>query len=114
MILLTFLFFFQLGTSLAAEALNSTPQQWRQRSLNIQYDGDPDVLPIRSDESEFLVRFLHQVASRLNEMVSFFFFLSILKIKPNGSNPILSYCNFHYSIAAKCPASITTMGFGVV
>ncbi|XP_034252630.1 sphingomyelin phosphodiesterase 4 isoform X2 [Thrips palmi] len=55
-------------SSLAGEALNSTPQQWRQRSLNIQYDGDPDVLPIRSDESEFLVRLLHQVASRLNEM----------------------------------------------
>lgn len=55
-------------TPLAGEALSSTPQQWRQRSLNIQYEGDPDLVPIRNDENEFLVRLLHQVSSRLNEM----------------------------------------------
>ncbi|XP_026291595.1 sphingomyelin phosphodiesterase 4 isoform X2 [Frankliniella occidentalis] len=55
-------------TPLAGEALTSTPQQWRQRSMNLQYEGDPDLIPIRSDESEFLVRLLYQVASKLNEM----------------------------------------------
>ncbi|KAL1494759.1 hypothetical protein ABEB36_010305 [Hypothenemus hampei] len=44
-----------------------TPEKVRSRLKKIKYDGDPDLLPIRGDESTFLVRILYQLATKLNE-----------------------------------------------
>ncbi|KAF7277955.1 hypothetical protein GWI33_009070 [Rhynchophorus ferrugineus] len=44
-----------------------TPDKVRTRLKTIKYDGDPDLLPIRSDECAFLVRMLYQLALYINE-----------------------------------------------
>ncbi|XP_050310724.1 sphingomyelin phosphodiesterase 4 [Anthonomus grandis grandis] len=44
-----------------------TPEKVRSRLKTIKYDGDPDLLPIRSDECTFLVRALYQFAQKVNE-----------------------------------------------
>ncbi|XP_066260835.1 sphingomyelin phosphodiesterase 4 isoform X1 [Euwallacea similis] len=44
-----------------------TPEKVRSRLKTIRYDGDPDLHPIRSDESAFLVRTLYQLALKINE-----------------------------------------------
>ncbi|CAH0555499.1 unnamed protein product [Brassicogethes aeneus] len=44
-----------------------TPEKVRNRIKNIKYDGDPDLLPIRSDENTFLVRTLYQLALKINQ-----------------------------------------------
>lgn len=41
-----------------------------QMNKKLEYQGDPDLQPVRSTEIGFLVRFLYQVSSKLNEMVS--------------------------------------------
>ncbi|XP_023727269.1 sphingomyelin phosphodiesterase 4 isoform X8 [Cryptotermes secundus] len=43
-------------------------RDWKERRKHIKYEGDPDLQPIKSTENAFLVRLLHQVASKLNEM----------------------------------------------
>ncbi|XP_069703883.1 sphingomyelin phosphodiesterase 4 isoform X2 [Periplaneta americana] len=43
-------------------------REWRERRKHIKYEGDPDLQPIRSTENAFLVRLLHQITSKLNEM----------------------------------------------
>jgi hypothetical protein len=45
-------------------------RDWRERRKCIKYEGDPDLQPIKSTENAFLVRLLHQITSKLNEMVS--------------------------------------------
>lgn len=55
--------------SMDSEFLNITPSFMKQRLHNITYTGDPLLLPIMGHEVKFLVRFLHQVSSKLNEMV---------------------------------------------
>jgi hypothetical protein len=45
-------------------------RDWKERRKHIKYEGDPDLQPIKSTENAFLVRLLHQVTSKLNEMVS--------------------------------------------
>ena len=45
-------------------------RDWKERRKHIKYEGDPDLQPIKSTENAFLVRLLHQIASKLNEMVS--------------------------------------------
>lgn len=55
-----------------SEYLNITPSFMRQRLQNITYTGDPFLLPIMGHEVKFLVRFLYQVSSRINEMVRSF------------------------------------------
>lgn len=40
-----------------------------QRARNVQYTGDPVVLPARSNEIEFLVRFFYKISHRLNQTV---------------------------------------------
>jgi hypothetical protein len=45
-------------------------RDWKERQKHIKYEGDPDLQPIKSTENAFLVRLLHQVASKLNEMVN--------------------------------------------
>jgi hypothetical protein len=45
-------------------------RDWKERRKCIKYEGDPDLQPIKSNENAFLVRLLHQIASKVNEMVS--------------------------------------------
>jgi len=45
-------------------------RDWKERRKHIKYEGDPDLQPIKSTENAFLVRFLHQITSKVNEMVS--------------------------------------------
>jgi hypothetical protein len=45
-------------------------RDWKERRKSIKYEGDPDLQPIKSTENAFLVRLLHQITSKLNEMVS--------------------------------------------
>jgi len=45
-------------------------RDWKEQRKCIKYEGDPDLQPIKSTENAFLVRLLHQVSSKLNEMVS--------------------------------------------
>lgn len=45
-------------------------RDWKERRKCIKYEGDPDLQPIKSTENAFLVRLLHQITSKLNEMVS--------------------------------------------
>ncbi|XP_049858384.1 sphingomyelin phosphodiesterase 4 [Schistocerca gregaria] len=42
-------------------------RDWRQRRL-IEYQGDPELQPIRSSEIAFLVKIGYQISSKLNEM----------------------------------------------
>lgn len=49
----------------------------KKRALNIKYTGDPELIPIRSNECTFLVRFLYQVSNKFNIMVRIFFWLYI-------------------------------------
>jgi hypothetical protein len=44
-------------------------RDWKERRKRIKYEGDPDLQPIKSTENAFLVRLLHQITSKLNEMV---------------------------------------------
>ena len=39
------------------------------KKFDITYRGDPDLQPIRTNESKFLVRMLHAVSSYFNEKV---------------------------------------------
>jgi sphingomyelin phosphodiesterase 4 len=43
-------------------------RDWKERRKCIKYEGDPDLQPIKSTENAFLVRLLHQVSSKLNEV----------------------------------------------
>lgn len=45
--------------------------QLRTNPTNINYMGDPDLMPITSYENTILVRIFYQLASKLNEIVSF-------------------------------------------
>ncbi|XP_063239013.1 sphingomyelin phosphodiesterase 4 [Bacillus rossius redtenbacheri] len=45
-----------------------SPPRARQTPACLGYEGDPDLQPIRSFEIAFLVRFLYQVCSKINEM----------------------------------------------
>jgi hypothetical protein len=47
-------------------------RDWKEGRKHIKYEGDPDLQPIKSTENAFLVRLLHQVACKLNEMVSIY------------------------------------------
>ena len=60
-----------------SDVLNITPSFMKQRLHNITYTGDPLLLPIMGHEVKFLVRFLHQISSKINEMVRISFFLFI-------------------------------------
>lgn len=44
------------------------PREWQKRTKLIRYESNPDLEPIKSTEVTFLVRFFHQVSSRINEM----------------------------------------------
>lgn len=55
-----------------SEFLNITPSFMKQQLQNVSYTGDPFLLPIGSHEVRFLVRFLHQISCKLNEMVRYF------------------------------------------
>jgi sphingomyelin phosphodiesterase 4 len=55
--------------SSGSEFLNITPSFMKQQFQNISYTGDPALLPIMDCEVRFLVRFLHQISCKLNEMV---------------------------------------------
>jgi hypothetical protein len=46
-----------------------TPRDWKERRKCIKYEGDPDLQRIKSTENAFLVRRLHQITSKVNEMV---------------------------------------------
>jgi hypothetical protein len=50
----------------------SPSRDWKERRKHIKYEGDPDLQPIKSTEIAFLVRLFHQVACKLNEMVSIY------------------------------------------
>ncbi|XP_060529009.1 sphingomyelin phosphodiesterase 4 isoform X2 [Cylas formicarius] len=50
-----------------------TPERVRSRLKTIKYEGDPDLLPIRSDECAFLVRTLYQVSLKINENFGTYF-----------------------------------------
>lgn len=52
-----------------SEFLNITPSFMKSQTRNISYTGDPFLLPIMSTEVKFLVRFLHQISSKLNIVV---------------------------------------------
>lgn len=45
------------------------PERIRERVKKIKYEGDPDLLPICSNENQFLVRVLYMLSSKLNEEV---------------------------------------------
>lgn len=47
-----------------------SPCQMRRRIANIKSTMDPATLPILSYECTFLVRLLHKLSTRVNEMVS--------------------------------------------
>lgn len=49
-------------------SLNITPSFMKSQTSRINYTGDPELLPIMSSEVKFLVRFLYQISSRLNQM----------------------------------------------
>ncbi|KAJ6638345.1 Sphingomyelin phosphodiesterase 4 [Pseudolycoriella hygida] len=44
-----------------------SPTIMKKRVMEVQYMGDPALIPIRSSEMAFLVRFLHTVSTKLNE-----------------------------------------------
>jgi hypothetical protein len=46
-----------------------TPRDWKERRKCIKYEGDPDLQPIKSTEIACLVRLLHHITSKVNEMV---------------------------------------------
>ncbi|CAH4029637.1 sphingomyelin phosphodiesterase 4 [Pieris brassicae] len=46
----------------------SIAQKLRNKSTGVQYTGDPDLMPIMSYENTILVRFLYQLATKLNEI----------------------------------------------
>ncbi|KAL0272445.1 UNVERIFIED_CONTAM: hypothetical protein PYX00_005408 [Menopon gallinae] len=50
------------------ENLMLDPKIWRKRTKLIRYDANPDMEPIRSTEITFLVRFFHQISTRINEL----------------------------------------------
>ncbi|XP_077299707.1 sphingomyelin phosphodiesterase 4 [Arctopsyche grandis] len=45
-----------------------SPKQAKDRINQIKYMGDPDLQPVKSFENAFLVRVLHQISSKMNEM----------------------------------------------
>jgi sphingomyelin phosphodiesterase 4 len=51
-----------------SDFLNITPSFMKSQLSKISYQGDPQLLPIMGYEVKFLVRFLYQVSSKLNEM----------------------------------------------
>lgn len=59
--------FRSLGSTSVSPLLAS--RDWKERRKCIKYEGDPDLQPIKSTENAFLVRLLHQITSKLNEMV---------------------------------------------
>ncbi|KDR21935.1 Sphingomyelin phosphodiesterase 4 [Zootermopsis nevadensis] len=58
--------FRSLGSTSVSPLLAS--RDWKERRKCIKYEGDPDLQPIKSTENAFLVRLLHQITSKLNEM----------------------------------------------
>ncbi|CRK96885.1 CLUMA_CG009869, isoform A [Clunio marinus] len=51
-----------------SDVLNITPSFMKRQLKNISYTGDPLLLPIMKNEVKWLVRFLHQISNRVNEM----------------------------------------------
>ncbi|XP_055525669.1 sphingomyelin phosphodiesterase 4 isoform X2 [Wyeomyia smithii] len=52
------------------QSFSLSPQQMKNQKARIRYTGDPALLPIKSTEFTFLVRFLHQLSCQLNLMFS--------------------------------------------
>lgn len=52
--------------------------QLRNKPTDIQYMGDPDLMPIMTYENTILVRILYQISTRLNELVSVLCTISLL------------------------------------
>ena len=50
--------------------LNITPSNMKNQLNNISYSGDPALIPIMNSEITVLVRLLHELACKLNVMVS--------------------------------------------
>lgn len=48
----------------------STPSEVRKRVMNMKYEGDPDLYPVRSYESTVLVRMLYDISLNINKRVS--------------------------------------------
>lgn len=65
-------------TDIGSDFLNISPSFMKQRIQSIAYSGDPFLMPIMSHEIKFLVRFLHQVSCKVNEMVTLLFLNLIL------------------------------------
>lgn len=57
-----------------------TPTKVKERLKNMKYEGDPDLIPIRSYEIAFLVRLLYVFACNINQQV--FFNNLLIKYKP--------------------------------
>lgn len=57
-----------MSSTLSGQSFSLTPQQMKLRKNTLCYTGDPALLPIASTEFTFLVRFLHQLSSKLNLM----------------------------------------------
>lgn len=50
--------------------------------MDVQYMGDPALIPIQSGEVTFLVRFFHTIASKINETVRISnSYLDIIRVK---------------------------------
>ncbi|XP_065075055.1 sphingomyelin phosphodiesterase 4 [Ochlerotatus camptorhynchus] len=57
-----------MNSTLSGQSFSLTPQQMKLRKNTLRYTGDPALLPIASTEFTFLVRFLHQLSSKVNLM----------------------------------------------
>lgn len=47
-----------------------SPQQMKKKLINMRVGIDPALLPIQTYECKVLVRFLHQISCRINQIVS--------------------------------------------
>lgn len=48
-----------------------TPEKVKERIKHLKYEGDPDLLPVGSHESQFLVTLFYRLSTKINEEVSF-------------------------------------------
>lgn len=76
-----------------SEFLNITPSFMKQQLQNVSYMGDPYLLPCMDHEVRFLVRFLHTVACKLNDMVRKHKLKNLIP-KPNCSINFSSFDQF--------------------